>query len=350
VIKRVLNYKLACLMVLAIFLAMVAAVPFSPDAHAEELFINRSLSFIDVNASAIATHTVSFTFPTINTVGSVELDYCTSPVEAVPCTPPPGLDASGAVLSAQTGASFSVLSTTVNKIILTRAPAVTDIVTPNSYVFDNVKNPSSLGPFYLRITSRASTDASGATIDYGGTVGSINRVININAEVPPVLIFCTGVIIPGDCSTAEGSFLDLGTFSSSFASVGTTQMAAYTNANFGYVIQVSGSTMASGNHALTPLAAPSPSAPGTRQFGMNLRANLAPLVGADPIGGGPGGTPVGNYNIPNRFSFNDGDVIATSPSLALFETYTITYLVNVPDNQAPGIYNTTLMYTATSTF
>lgn len=316
-----------------------------------ELLPNRSLYILDSNGGAVTQHQISFQFPDNSVVGSLVLQYCTSPVEDLPCTMPAGFDASGAVFANQSGETgFSVLSQTANEFTLTRPPsAVAPAPQLNTYTFNNVTNPSNVGTFYLRISTYASVDGSGPKIDYGGTAAAITTAVSISAEVPPILYFCAAVLIDNiSCATAEGTYLNLGTLTHTRAAVGTSRFAASTNANFGYVVQVFGSTMTSGNNVLPALTLPSASVPGTRQFGMNLRANTAPAIGEEYTG--VYGIISPDYNIPNRFVFRNGDTLAHSPHISLFEVYTVTYMVNIQEFQPAGVYNTLLSYVCTATF
>jgi hypothetical protein len=56
------------------------------------------------------------------------------------------------------------------------------------------------------------------------------------------------------------------------------------------------------------------------------------------------------YNTPNSYKFVSGDVIASSTTSDAYRLYTISYIVNIANGQAPGIYVTTLQYIALATF
>jgi hypothetical protein len=107
--------------------------------------------------------------------------------------------------------------------------------------------------------------------------------------------------------------------------------------------------MTSGVNTLPQLSTPDVSRIGTSQFGMNLRANSTPAVGQNPNGLGLSGVVSANYNQPNFYTFNSGDVLisATDPDL---EKYTVSYIANVSKNQAPGIYVSSLTYIAVASF
>jgi hypothetical protein len=309
---------------------------------------NRSLGLGSVVASATTHHAIKFNFITTNSVGSIKFEYCTSPLQVLPCVPPAGLNASAATLSSQSGETgFIIFSQNANTVILGRAPAVTG-AQANSYTLDNVVNPSSLGSFYLRISSYASSDGTGSALDFGGTVGVITQGVTITTEVPPILEFCVGVTIPSLCPSASGNFLDLGDFRPNSTAAGTSQFMVGTNAAFGYIVTANGNTMTSGNNTIPALVAPAASHAGQSQFGINLRANTNPAVGTDPNGGS--GNPTPDYNSINQFKFVNGDTIASHTFVSDLERYTVSYIVNVDSNRPIGVYNTTLTYVVTATF
>jgi hypothetical protein len=278
-------------------------------------------------------------------------EYCTSPLPEVTCDAPAGMNATNAILTQQIGeGGYFVLTGQTNRIILTRAPSLPPTINPSSYVFDNIKNPTDVAKtFYARITTYGSTDATGPYTDFGAVVNATTVGVQLNTEVPPYLKFCVGVTITGDCTTAEDNLVDLGTLSSSKVSSGTSQMMVATNADFGLVIGMYGTTMTSGNNIIAALNTPTLSAPGNAQFGLNLRDNSNPNIGSDPSGGGIA-TPTSKYNTPNRYAFTSGDTVATSDDVTDTRKFTVSYIANVPPDQVPGVYTATLTYICTATF
>jgi hypothetical protein len=127
------------------------------------------------------------------------------------------------------------------------------------------------------------------------------------------------------------------------------QMVLATNAVSGYNLFLNGTTMTSGNDTIPAMTASDVSRPGTSQFGINLRANTTPAVGANVQGPGLG-TPSANYGTADFFRFVPGELIASSPSVTDFSKYTVSYIVNISRDQDPGIYVTTLEYVAVATF
>lgn len=299
------------------------------------------------------TYTLSFSGGTTAMVGSIRLQMCQNdPFPGSPCTIPSGFDLSHAQLVDQLGATgFSIKTGTAqNELIMTRTPA------PSSgglttFTVAGVTNPTIGGTYYGRLETFASTDASGMSQDTGGlAISFVETDVSIKTYVPPFLEFCIGNLIENeDCATATGNYIDFGDFSTTKASTGQTKMLVATNAEYGYSIAVTGTTLTSGTNVIPPLTVGTVSKPGTSQFGMNLRANATPAAGEDPIGLGRG-TPSADYNTPNQYKFASGDVIASYKGPDYRKVYTANYIVNIAKDQAPGVYVSTLTYIALATF
>jgi hypothetical protein len=338
-------------------LLFLLAVPFYlsniPKSFAEQI-TNRGivLSSNAVSASPV-THTVSFAYNSSSNIGSVVIEYCTNtPLIGQFCAIPAGLDTSAATLSAQSGETgFSIHPSTLlsqNKIIITRPASA---VTPqqSSYAFGNITNPSAPMTYFVRVTTHASNDGTGAYTDYGGMAFHTADDYDVQAFVPPRLEFCVGVSIPTDCNSATGNLLSFGDFSTSSTASATSQFRANTNAGTGYNVTVVGTTMTSGNNFIPALANPSLSQSGTSQFGMNLRDNSSPDTGQNVSGPGPA-VPDNDYNVANLFKFASNDTVAFSASTSDNDTFTATYIVNISNDQAPGIYSTTLSFICLASF
>lgn len=340
---RVLSRLAVVSTILAVVLAVVGLRP----AAALQL-APRSLAIASSTGGATTRHTFQFEYASINPVGSVLFEYCTSPLEQLPCNAPSGLDASVAALSSQTGeAGFSVAGSSANTITLTRAATAPS--TPSAYAFEGIVNPSAVGSFYVRIFTYQTEDATGSYTDFGAVVNRITQGVSLSTEVPPILIFCVGVNIADDCSSASGNLVELGTLTPSGTARATSQLLAATNALFGVAISAYGTTLTSGNHLIPAPALPTPSASGNSQFGINLRANSDPPIGQEPIGIGAA-QPASAYNIPNRYMFKNADVVATSTAATDFRKFTVSYIANVSPAQSPGTYTATITYLCTATF
>jgi len=325
----------------------------SVNHHTNAAFLTQRSITVGTSAiNAVTTHTIRFTLNTNATLGSMQFQYCENdPFIGTPCTAPAGLNVTGAILSSQTGETgFSVHnSTTANNLIISRTPAVTP-GNPVQYVFSNITNPSvQSSSIYVRISTYASNDASGSITDSGGTVFSTAGNFGTSAYVPPLLYFCVGLTVTGNCSTYTGNGIDFGELSSKEVKYGTSQAAAATNDSDGYRIYSLGTTMTSGNNEIPRLESQFPSVAGIGQFGINLRDNNNPDAGEDISGNGSGAV-LSNYDTPNQFMFEPGDAVAESTISTDFNKYTMTYIVNRSPSQPAGIYVATITYLAVAQF
>lgn len=344
--------RLSLVLLAFIFLFLLAAQPAQAD-----IITDRSVTLGTYTPSATTSQNFKFSLPNIQDTGSIVFEYCANSPDyhAAVCTPPPGLDVSSAVLVTQagnTGFSIDGADGSANKIVLSRPAAPADPA-PDNYIFNNAVNPSTPGvATFVRISTHASSDGSGPNISTGAVAFAVQSIFNVNAFVPPFMQLCVGVSVAPDCSSTSGDSIDLGILSSSTANKGQSQYSVATNDNTGYVVFALGTTMTSGNNIIPALNTLSPSFPGTGQFGINLRANLIPIVGQNPVSLGINSTglPAPNYNVPNRFIYIDGDTISSSNLPSNYNRMTVSYLVNVPKNQPPGIYSTTITYLATVQF
>lgn len=348
--KRI-GHGLPVIIMASLLLAAAPLILAATTVEADPL-LSRSVTIGNSQASANTFHRFDFVLPTAGTLGSIEFEYCSnSPFVGTACTAPNGLNLSGAVIGAQSGASgFSIDgSSTSNKIVLTRAPSANLALQSASYRFDNVINNSDPNStVYVRVSTFASTDASGPRTDSGAVLFSTAPGVTVEGYVPPYLTFCTGLTVATNCSSQSGDYINFGELSSQTPRLGTSQYSGSTNDPGGFTTTVTGTTMTSGNHIIPALSTPKSSAPGTSQFGINLRANSSPSVGKNKTGIGSS-TAINGYNTQNQFKFAS-QVISQSTKSTDFNRFTVSYLVNISPNQPPGIYVATLTYIAVAAF
>jgi hypothetical protein len=333
----------------------------------------------------VVKHQFTFTLPNVGSpsVGSIKFEYCTTPNGPTnpACTTPNGLTTTSATLTNQVNAiGFTMVNTTNGAPYITRSAASITAGTAVTYQFSNVTNPdgTSCGgsspqnnncTFYVRISTYASTNATGSPIDTGTVAASTAQQITLSGYMPESLIFCTGGTVTTtsgvpDCSTAtSGSISFNQSFSPSDTASASSQMAASTNANSGYSITYSGATLTSGSNTVAPMGAPGTPVRGTSQFGLNLVANTTavstPAVGANvnpsPNGTNFKGQPFSPYDTQNVFRFTtSGAAVAKSDNGGSGPTdaqiFTVSYIVNANGAQAVGTYTTTLTYVCTATY
>jgi hypothetical protein len=315
---------------------------------------NRSVSTSSSLPSQIVSHDFQFDLLGSPLLGSIKLEYCSSsPLLEVVCVPPVGFNSANTNLLFQGGdTSFSVHPNTLlspNVVILTRPPTLSISGTKN-YKLGNITNTSQAGSTtYVRIRTYATTNATGSYLDFGSVAYSTQNSIAVAVYVPPYLALCSGVTVAIDCTSTNGSLVNMGDLSKSAANTAETQFSVATNSFTGYNAVLVGSTMVAGNKVIPALTFPGLSQPGVSQFGVNLRKNTAPNVGKDTVGIGTG-TPTVGYDQPNSFQFQSGDTVASSPISTEWNRYTLSYLVNVAPTLPAGVYASTLTVIATTTF
>lgn len=316
----------------------------------------------------VVKHQFDFTLPSSSSVGSIKFEYCTT-ASVTTCVTPTDLVTTSATLSDQSGAiGFTMVNTTNGAPYITRtASAASGAV---MYQLSDITNPSVENyTFFVRISTFASTDATGTAIDTGTVAASTATQIELTGVMPESLIFCTGATIIKtagipDCTTATPGIINFDQlFSPTDTATATSQMSASTNAVSGYSITVNGPTLTSGGNTIPSMAAPATIVRGTGQFGMNLRLNTTATstvaVGADvdsaPDGVNLKGQPTADYNSVDTFKFVSGESVAASdnggtPGPTNAQIFTVSYIVNVAGNQASGTYVSTLTYICTPTF
>jgi hypothetical protein len=324
-----------------------------PPVHAATSLGSRYLQLSSGETSAPATHVLGVTYlNTTDPLGSLEIEYCSNdPFPGTPCTAPSGLDLSGATLAAETGETGFVIdpASTANRLLLTRTAAV-PAGGLSTYEFEDVINPDTRGSYYVRLQTFSSEDGAGTALEDGGIVFAVNPPFTVTAEVPPYLKLCAAISISGfDCATATDFLIDFGEFSTASTSAGSSQFVVATNAEFGFTVSLAGNTLTSGSNIIPALTSPAGSIRGVSQFGLNLRDNSNPDVGANPTGPGTGSI-TADYAVPNLFKFRNGDAVVTSATTSSNHKFTLSYIANVSNSQAPGVYATTISLIALANF
>lgn len=144
---------------------------------------------------------------------------------------------------------------------------------------------------------------------------------------------------------------NFGTLSASTTSTSTSTFSVRNYTTYGYVVQVSGTPPINSGHTIAPMNILGPSQTGIEQYGMNLVANTLPAsLGSNPDNGQFGfGSVMGNYAVPNKYYYADGDIIAQALKDSGITNYTISYILNVAGLTPGGTYtgNQTLIVTGT---
>lgn len=331
---------------------LLALFVFVMPASADMRFQDRSLYIRDNEPGATTDYTVSFRFMSPQAVGSVDMLICNDPIPYHPCDPPAGIDASQALLTSQTGETgFSITQRSANHIVLSRLAApITDGM--SSYTFSNIHNPTQTDTaLSIRLRSHASTDASGSQIDFGSIRSQIQHGVELETQVPPMLIFCMAEEVNDNCAgTNDNYFTDMGDLSSQSTLLAQSQMAVGTNASGGFAITANGSAPAAGSSVIQGLEQPTASQVGINQFGINLVENTQPKIGKNPEGEWANAIASSDYSQPDKYKFVSGDIIAYSPNVSLMKKFTVSYILNSSPTLRPGAYATSVNYIASGRF
>jgi hypothetical protein len=339
---------------LAVLLTIAILLLYQFPSKSQALHIqNHSVTVSTAIINATASHNFQFTYPSASAVGSVVLLYCDGgALLSMPCNAPAGLDVSGASLISQTGNTGFIIDTinsTANKIVLTRAPSAGAVVA-STYDFNNIINPSTPNETtYIRIATYPTIDGTGPNNDDGAVAFAAVSPFEVGAFVPPFIKLCVGITVALDCSSMSGDSINLGVLSTGATKYATSEFAAGTNSITGYNVFTLGTTMTSGNNIIAAANPAATSKTGVSQFGLNLKANTGPPVGAEPQGPGTAAVQTG-YNTANIFKFVNGDNVAQAIKPSDFNKMTASYIVNINSAQPSGIYATTITYLAVGQF
>jgi hypothetical protein len=152
----------------------------------------------------------------------------------------------------------------------------------------------------------------------------------------------------------SGADNDHGVLNPSETVTGTTDIWVRTYNSSGYLMQITGSPPGQAVHTLPGLTSPSTSQTNVEQFGVNLRANTSPLVGADPVqvpdASFSYGIPTADYDTPNLFKYIPGDIIAQSVTSTGETHYKLSYIMNVSNLTPAGRYATNVSVVVSAKF
>lgn len=154
------------------------------------------------------------------------------------------------------------------------------------------------------------------------------------------------------CSVNSGT-LNFGALSNSVTVTATAQFSVLNYTAYGYSVTMLGNPPSNGAHTLTGLSSNSASIIGQEQFGINLKDNATPNVGADPVqvpsGSFSFGVAATNYDTADSFRYVSGESIANAPESSGQTDYTISYIINTAVTTPGGAYagNQVLLCTGT---
>jgi hypothetical protein len=135
---------------------------------------------------------------------------------------------------------------------------------------------------------------------------------------------------------------DHGVIDSSETYYGSTNVWVRTYNGSGYNIQLTGDPPTQAVHTIPGLASPTTSQTNVEQFGVNLKNNATPDIGADPVQIPDNtfsyGVPAPDYDTADLFKYVDGDIIAQSTTASGETQYTLSYILNINELTPAGRY------------
>jgi hypothetical protein len=227
-----------------------------------------------------------------------------------------------------------------------------------------------------QFNQNSSSYSTGPSIDDGGSSLGESVVGNSSSTSYQTNAGFNTTAQPGLMMTVNQTSMSLGVLSTASTSSTTATFTASDYTSSGYIVQVIGTPPTYGSHQLTAMGNnTSPASAGAaEQFGLNLRANNSPSVAgsADPLevpdnqtfdnssfshgqagNYAQGGTTYGTnmtYSVPNKYTYNSGDVIASSSRTSGPTLFTISFLANITTTTPAGQYSGSLTFVATGTF
>lgn len=149
--------------------------------------------------------------------------------------------------------------------------------------------------------------------------------------------------------------VDVGVLTSTTTKRANATFSVRTYLSSGYTVKQTSPGPTNGSYTLAGMPVAGPSAPGTEQFGINLRANTSPAVfGTDPTQNPDvtysHGQVAAGYNTPNQYKYAQNDTIAYADQSSGETDYTISYIFNVSNLTAGGTYTLRHILVATATF
>lgn len=333
---------------------MLLSIPLASTKALVSTLPNRYVKMSDsIVGHTNVTYELGFDTTITDTLGSVMVEFCENdPFPGTSCTVPPGFSVLSAGLVSQTGTNDFVIdlsATNSHRLVFSRLPSVVSGTTFR-FEFNNVTNPTNVGSQYVRLRTFSGAAMGGSVTDEAGLAYATKGDVGISTIVPQHLDFCIGVIIANDdCGSVVGDSINFGILTTAKEQAATSQIVAATNADNGYNVIVSGSSLTSGNNVLQALSSLATSVPGTNQFGINLRKNTLPNIGSEPAGIG-NAVVSGSYSTPNNYMYISGTPVISASMPDHFRKFTVSYIVNINKSQPAGYYATTLTFTAIGNF
>jgi len=260
-----------------------------------------------------------------------------------------------ATLAGSAGAGVWGATLTSANLVLTYPSSGGTAIAANDYVRILIGTNASGGNAQLE--NPGSTGTKTFTVNVAGTTdtGKIAVVIItddqvvISTTVDPYISFTLTDNTVSLVTSSDGSPSSTAT---AYNKNDNNTLAVATNGSSGYSLTYTGSTLTSGGNTITAIGGtPATSTTNSEQFGINLKNNATPDVGAEPSGGS--GTPASDYGTADSYAYEAGSTpiaLASASAATATTTYTVSYITNVSETTEAGNYSTTITYIATGNF
>jgi hypothetical protein len=140
----------------------------------------------------------------------------------------------------------------------------------------------------------------------------------------------------------DGGNQDLGTLDDTHTATAVSTLKVRNYLMQGYAIEVAGDPPKAGSHSLTPLTVPTANQTGKEQFGINMVANTAPGIGADPIKVPFNASALSyissGYSNSNLYKYVNQDIVAENREASGETHYTISMILNISGVTPGGQY------------
>lgn len=332
--------------------AQAAAITSASDTMSSSKTVTASshkIKFTTPTGAADSTDTIIITFPS---TGTTPFNFTGKTISTVTFThgATTGLENTETLAATPSATVWgAVFSGTQNRILTLTAP--TDgigaaVVAASDKIIITYDNTNSIN---------ASNDASPYAI---AILGAFNDSGNITVAIIADDVVAVTSLVNQTISFALGAnSVDLTTLSTTTVKTGSHTMTIGTNAPSGMAATVTGTTLTSsapGTPTITACATNCTDAgaggQGTEQFGINLKDNTTPNVGAEATGTSPIGVAATGYATVDSFKFVSGETIASSSGGINSTVFTISYIANISGATEAGTYTTNLTYTASGNF
>jgi len=195
--------------------------------------------------------------------------------------------------------------------------------------------------YFAEVDTFNNIDCASSGVDSGDTTFAYTTGVTVSATVNPTLTF-----------TVDSTTCSLGVLTTSATGSCSHTMTAATNGTSGYTISyIAGDTLTNADSDTISAIGGTKAASSTsnEQFGINLKDNATPNVGAEASGGS--GAASANYDTADQFAFNTaGASIASVAGPSAVTTFTASMIANVASTTEAGAYSTTVTYNITATY